>query len=152
MAASKARQALTAERRAAAINLRISGLDWTAIAAQLGYADRGAACKDVTRALEKHVVDEGLAVEVWRELELGRLDSLQQSIWPKAMDGDPRAIEAALKILDRRAKLLGLDSAIKLEVLTVDALDAQIQRLEEDLRQRAVAAAAGEVGEASSSA
>lgn len=148
MAASKARQAITAQRRTKAINLRLTGMDWTTIAEQLGYADRGAACKDVTRALERHVAEEGQAVEVWRELELGRLDSLQQSVWPKAMDGDPRAIEAALKILDRRAKLLGLDSAIKLEVLTVDAIDAQLQLLEAQLRDSAAFAdPAGQAGE-----
>lgn len=147
MVASKAQQAFTAERRAKAIKMKIDGASYSEIATALGYSSRSAAHMDVKRSLEKHVIEEGLAIEAWRELELSRLDTLQQAIWPKAMSGDPRAIEASLKILDRRAKLLGLDSPVRLEVLTVDALDAQIQRLEAELAAAAVAAADGEVGE-----
>ncbi|MBB4893550.1 hypothetical protein FHS39_002581 [Streptomyces olivoverticillatus] len=128
--------------------MKIEGHTYTEIAEALGYSSRGAVYVDVKRALEKHVIEEGLAIEAWRELELAKLDALQKAIWPKAMEGDPRAIEAALKILDRRARMLGLDSAIKLEVLTVDALDAQIQRLEAELAAAAVTPADGEIGEA----
>ncbi|MFB6805474.1 hypothetical protein [Streptomyces sp. NPDC056387] len=148
MVASRAQQAATAERRAKAIRMKIDGHTYEEIAKALGYSSKGSACCDVRRALEKHVVEEGLAVEAWRELELARLDVLQKAIWPEAMDGSPRAIETALKILDRRAKLLGLDSAIKLEVLTIDALDQQIQRLEAELGRVGLAAADGEAGEA----
>lgn len=148
MVASKAQQAKTAERRGKAIRLKIEGHTYTEIAQLLGYSNRASACSDIRRALEKHVIEEGLAVEAWRELELARLDILQKAIWPEAMEGSPRAIETALKILDRRAKLLGLDSAIKLEVLTIDALDAQIQRLEAELGRAGLAAADGEADEA----
>lgn len=148
MVASKAQQAKTAERRGKAIRLKIEGKTYTEIAELLGYDSKASACTDIKRALERHVIEEGLAVEAWRELELARLDVLQQAIWPEAMDGSPRAIETALKILDRRAKLLGLDSAVKLEVLTIDALDAQIQRLEAELGRNAIAAADGEADEA----
>jgi hypothetical protein len=148
MVASKAQQAATAERRSKAIRLKIEGHTYTEIAEKLGYSNRASACSDIRRALEKHVIEEGLAVEAWRELELARLDVLQKAIWPEAMEGNPRAIETALKILDRRAKLLGLDSAIKLEVLTIDALDAQIQRLEAELGRHDLAALGGEAGEA----
>ncbi|MEV6580267.1 hypothetical protein AB0M92_19115 [Streptomyces sp. NPDC051582] len=149
MVASKAQQAFTAERRAKAIRMKIDGSTYTEIAEELGYSGRNSACVDIRRALERHVIEEGLAVEAWRELELARLDVLQKAIWPEAMKGNPRAIETALKILDRRAKMLGLDSAVKLEVLTIDALDAQIQRLEAELGTGAlgIPTAAGEVGE-----
>lgn len=147
MVASKAQQAFTADRRGKAIRMKIEGHTYTEIAEELGYSSRGAAYVDIKRALEKHVIEEGLAIEAWRELELAKLDALQRAIWPAATGGDPRAIEAALKILDRRARMLGLDSAIKLEVLTIDALDAQIQRLESELATAAIAPADGEAGE-----
>lgn len=147
MVASKAQQAATAERRGKAIRLKIDGYTYTEIAEKLGYSSKGSACKDVSRALERHVIEEGLAIEAWRELELARLDVLQKAIWPEAKEGNPRAIETALKVLDRRAKLLGLDSAIKLEVLTIDALDAQIQRLEAELGRHDLAALDGEADE-----
>lgn len=148
MVASKAQQAKTAERRGKAIRLKIEGHTYNQIAELLGYSNGASACCDIRRALEKHVVEEGLAVEAWRELELARLDVLQKAVWPEAMEGNPRAIETALKILDRRAKMLGLDSAIKLEVLTIDALDAQIQRLEAELGRHDLAALDGEADEA----
>jgi hypothetical protein len=44
-----------------------------------------------------------------QRLEEARLDDLQEGIWDKALAGDSRAVEVALKVLERRAKLLGLD-------------------------------------------
>jgi hypothetical protein len=149
MSASKARRAVTAKRRTDAITLRLAGMDWTSIADRLGYSDRGAACKDVTRALEANIVEQRVSAEELREVELLRLDRLQAAVWGAAVQGDLRAIETCLKILDRRAKLLGLDSAIKLEVLTIDAIDAQLQQLEAQLRDTAAFAdLAREGGEA----
>lgn len=147
MTSQRAIRAATAQRRTEAIRLRLAGTDWQAIADQLGYADRGAACKDVTRALEANLLAQRASGDELREMELMRLDSLQAAAWPKAMQGDVRAIESCLKILDRRAKYLGLDAAIKLEVLTIDALDAQIARLEAELAAAGDAQHAADVGE-----
>jgi hypothetical protein len=44
-------------------------------------------------------------------LEEQRLDELQDGIWDKALKGDARAVEVALKVLERRARMLGLDFA-----------------------------------------
>jgi hypothetical protein len=44
-------------------------------------------------------------------LEEARLDALQEGIWGRAVAGDPRAVEVAIKVLERRARLLGLDFA-----------------------------------------
>jgi hypothetical protein len=148
MVARKARAVITAERRTKAVQMKIEGATWDAIAKELGYAHKAAACTDVQRALEQNVIQQGLAIEAWRELELGRLDAMQLAIWPKAMEGDCRAIETCLKILDQRAKYLGLNTAIKLEVLTVDALDAQIAKLESELARAGLPAGDGEAGEA----
>lgn len=42
-------------------------------------------------------------------LEVDRLDALQKSIWRLAMSGDLPAIDRALRIIQQRAKLLGLE-------------------------------------------
>lgn len=42
-------------------------------------------------------------------LELARLDNLQSANWDMALQGDTRAGELCLKVMDRRAKLLGID-------------------------------------------
>jgi hypothetical protein len=49
-----------------------------------------------------------LAAEV-RTLELDRLDALWLSQYDKAKKGDVSALDRCLKIMDRRAKYLGLD-------------------------------------------
>lgn len=60
-----------------------------------------------------------------RELELQRLDEFLRALWPKIQTGNPRAIETALKVSERRAKLMGLDAPEKREV----TLDANVQTL-----------------------
>jgi hypothetical protein len=43
-------------------------------------------------------------------LELQRLDALTEALWPTATAGDPQAIDRVLRIMQRRAALLGLDA------------------------------------------
>lgn len=131
-----AREVVTAERRKAAVELRMQGLRWHEIADRLGYADRAAAYTDVRRALEKAVADLSFPLEAHRQLELDRLDAMQNALWPKILDGDPRAVDSALRLMDRRAKLLGLDAPQRVEVLTLDAIDAAIADLEQQLTAR----------------
>jgi hypothetical protein len=38
-------------------------------------------------------------------LELARLDALQALLWPKAENGDVRAINAVVRIVDKRCRL-----------------------------------------------
>lgn len=109
MPPSKAQRARTAQRRTQAIALKLAGAEWQQIADTLGYADRGAACKDVTRALETYVAEGRAGAEVLRETELLRLDRIQRGLWPQAVAGDTRAADTVLKVIDRRMRLLGLD-------------------------------------------
>lgn len=43
------------------------------------------------------------------QLELARLDAMQYPQWDAAMQGDVKAVEAVLKIMQMRMKYLGLD-------------------------------------------
>lgn len=116
MPASKKQQARTAERRAKAIALHLAGMDWQAIADRLGYASRGAAYTDVTRALERQQEEEAEQVALARHTELQRLDRLQAAVWFPAMKGDVKAAEVALRVIDRRLKLRGLDAPRRVSV------------------------------------
>jgi hypothetical protein len=59
----------------------------------------------------------------------------------KGDDGQPipddgpvlQATATLLRVMERRARLHGLDAPAKHEVLTLDAIDAEIRRLEEQL-------------------
>lgn len=131
MPASKAQRTKTAERRSQAVQLRIAGADWETIARTCGYASRGAACTDVTRAMENATAEATRNADVLRHMELARLDRLQQAFWAAALKGDSEAARTVLGIIDRRCRLLGLSAPKKLEVVTLGAIEAEIARLEE---------------------
>ncbi len=122
----------TAERDAQACRLRSAGLTYAKIAEQLGFASAGNAYGAVIRAL-RDVVEE--SVEQLRTLEVMWLDRLQAAIWPAALAGDLKAVDRVVRIVDRRCKLLGLDSVEKIQVLTMDVLQAEITRLEKEVEK-----------------
>jgi predicted transcriptional regulator len=45
--------------------------------------------------------------------QIARLDRMLLALWDKVRNGNERAVEAALRVEDRRAKLLGLDAATR---------------------------------------
>ena len=55
-----------------------------------------------------------------RAIELRRLDMMLKAVSPRAMRGDVKAIGAALRISERRAKLLGLDAPVRKECTGAD--------------------------------
>ncbi|MEZ0066692.1 hypothetical protein ABIA32_002704 [Streptacidiphilus sp. MAP12-20] len=142
MPANRAQQTKTADRRRQAVELRIAGRSWQQIADQLEYSSKGAACTDVRRALEKAVEKLAIPLEAHRQLELDRLDAIQNALWDKVLDGDTKAIDTTLRLMDRRAKLLGLDAPQRHE-LTLEAIDAALADVEQQL-----AAARSEAAEA----
>lgn len=129
------------ERRSKAIALRLAGVDYDSIAKQLGYSSRGAAYNEIENALAKQVEANSRVLEELREIELMRLDRLQAAAWRQALDGDFRAIEVCLKLIDRRCKLLGLDAPERVEVITVDWLDAAIRDVQAKIDARSTAIA-----------
>lgn len=131
--------AQVAERRALAVQMRVDGNSLEAIALTLEYRNSGEAAKDITRALEESIAQQTHSVDVYREIEVRRLDQMLLALHPGIQRGTPRAIEIALKVAERRAKLLGLDSATKLELTTIDAVDQQIALLTEELARQAEA-------------
>lgn len=94
------------QRRAQALELRRAGIKYTEIARRLGYKSRAAAAQDITRALDQIVREPGEAVLAQ---ELDRLDAMLAGLWPDARRGEPAAVDRVLRIMDRRAKYLGLD-------------------------------------------
>ena len=60
-------------------------------------------------------------------LEELRLDALQEGIWPKALNGEPRAVEVALKVLERRARMAGLDFADMVSGQLVEVEHAKVK-------------------------
>ncbi|MFD8777536.1 hypothetical protein [Streptomyces sp. NPDC059916] len=132
MPASKAKRAETSERRTKLIKLRLAGVSFEdPRVLALGYASRQAATKDLIRALEQRRDEEAAVASAYRQQENERLDELMAAVWERATtptpqyskDGihthdeiDLRAVDTLLRLMDRRAKLNGLDSPVRTEV------------------------------------
>ncbi len=86
------------------------GVGYRRIAEQVGYQGPSGAFQAVESALKKTISEPSDAL---RQLELERLDTLQMAAWPLAVGGQVGAIERVLKVIERRAKLLGLDHPIQ---------------------------------------
>ncbi|MGA5820825.1 hypothetical protein ACPC54_23530 [Kitasatospora sp. NPDC094028] len=95
-----------ASRAAQALTLRLAGVDWNTIVERLDYPDVSAAIEDVTEAADAQY--DGVPLDPLRVLEILRFDRLQAAVWSAAMKGDLAAVNAALSIGDRRARMLRL--------------------------------------------
>lgn len=97
----------TVEKERQIIELRRAGASFVDIATALELPSVDAARLAFTRAMEHSLADAG--ADEMRALESERLDRLQRSAWTKAAAGDVVAIGVVLRIMERRAKLHGLD-------------------------------------------
>lgn len=166
---SRAERAAVAARRAKLVQYRLDGRQYDEFWEELGYSSRYAATKDFARALEENIAAQHEGVEIWREIEIQRLDAevarltrlygrveklldrervviqfgkvvyLDGSTIPddapflQVVDRLMRIDEQRRRNSERRAKLLGLDAPQRTEVVTIDAINAEIQRLSDGL-------------------
>lgn len=107
------------ERQRQAVELRKQGSSFDEIARALGYNNRGAAYKAVQAVLSR--LDREAGPEVLN-LELARLDTMQRVLAPKVLKGSERAVDSTLRIMERRAKLLGLDYNESRQASAVEAM------------------------------
>ena len=103
------RQLNALDRQLRALDMRISGKTYAAIAKELGFAGPSGAFKTVMAALKKTLQEPANEL---RRLEISRLDELFNSLWSKK--DRLFYVDRLLKIMERRAKLLGLDAPSKI--------------------------------------
>jgi hypothetical protein len=94
------------------IELRRAGVTWEKIAQEVGFRNASGAYKMYQRAAERMVRPH---LEEYRDMQLDRLERMHMAVWPRAKDGDLRAIDTALRIADREANLLNLNAPIKVQ-------------------------------------
>jgi len=135
----------TQQRRREVLQLKEAGATYEAIADALlqrhgaealpnGW-DRRYAYKDLQRELEKLQAENREAAENVRRVELRRLDRMLRGLWKDATEGDTQAIRAALKIMKRRADLLGLDAPERFEQAVSFAESEEYQRARAEIMQ-----------------
>jgi hypothetical protein len=92
-----------------ALELRKAGGSYREIARQLGV-DVHTVHGDVAAELaDLRDTTVGRAAEL-RVLELERCDRMVAGLWPQIQKGSPPAVTAAIRVSERRARLLGLDA------------------------------------------
>jgi hypothetical protein len=132
MAWSKLKLDEVTVRRTKLLELRRKGVRYDDERVEaLGYSSPNAARRDVNRALEAHRAAEAAEVGIYRQQENERLDALLEAAWPRATELHPvfdkegnvvgeeldmRAVDTVLRLMDRRAKLNGLDVPVKTEL------------------------------------
>lgn len=151
------RSAATQERDAKALDLRRRHLNYRQIANELGWASTNAAYEAVQRGLAD---TQSEASDEVRRMELERLDDIARGFQrvfatrhyiasatgkiarhpdthePLVDDGPViTAGIALLRVMERRAKYLGLDAPARarIEVVTSDMIEEEIMRLEAEI-------------------
>jgi hypothetical protein len=145
-------------RDARAVELRTIGRTWQTIADELGYAHRGHAQERVSAFLARRR-GAGQSAQAFREMELAKLDRLEQAAWDVLLADHPviqggqivgdiragddgrvilqvrddgpvlRAIAVIVKLAERRAKLQGLDEPERVEATIVAEVEAHAGQL-----------------------
>lgn len=120
-----------AQRRELALTLRKAGASYRAIAQAIreqapdlvagGYSP-SAAYRDVMQALAEVRKRTQESAQDILAIELMRLDDLFAQAWQKAMEGDLLAIDRALRAMERRHALLGLNAPSKSEIGLMEPL------------------------------
>ncbi|MFJ1900524.1 helix-turn-helix domain-containing protein [Streptomyces sp. NPDC088115] len=122
MPASKAKQADTAQRRTEMLRMKLSGKSVEQIAEHFGMS-RSTASKDISRIIKKARDLEIQEAELYREVQRGRLETLLLGVWPDAITGEPKASEAARKLISDLSDLLGVKVPVRTEISGPDGGD-----------------------------
>ncbi len=125
------RMILAKQRQQDALRLRQTGATFEDIGKTLEITPQ-AAHKAVKRALANLNKTIMLEADQTRALELVRLDRLTMALWSSAIAGGFGAIDRLIKIMERRAKLIGLDIPTGIANLNFnfsDLTDEQLRRI-----------------------
>lgn len=110
-----AHRARTALRYREALEARAAGAEFYQIAELLGITE------DSARRLVKRALDATLRepADDVRKLELKRLDMYLQVYHAKAMDGHGPSLDRCLAIMERRARIEGIDAPIEVDYASI---------------------------------
>ena len=127
----------TLEKERKVLEYRRGGLTFDLIAERLGYASASGAHKAYLSACNRIVYEDVVQV---RKSEMDRLDIAQAAIWGDLTDTvnvdagtRARLVLALVKIMERRARLLGLDmptkAQVEVSIYDRDTIDDEVKRL-----------------------
>lgn len=130
-----ARQALVMKR---------AGFTWSRICEVLGYNHESSASEAVKRELAR---SSRLEIQDWILLHIERTENMLNKLEKGIIKGEPRAVEVAVKVLERQAELIGLNYADRKEQapegarveinILADPRDPDAQRFLDEIKSRA---------------
>lgn len=101
---------LRADKISKACAMRRAGHSYEEIAKGLGLQGRTSAWRYVQAGIDMIVKE---PVEAVYKMELARTDALHKAYWDRALAGDHKAFLNIMRVMERRAALLGLDKPQK---------------------------------------
>lgn len=110
---TSARRIIARQREARAMEMRLAGHTYAEIAEALGISSVSA-YQAVRRVLDRLAERTNETAEQVRKIEESRLDELLRSLWDRRHD--PKIVDRILRIMERRARLLGLDKPTQVDV------------------------------------
>lgn len=113
-----------------ACELRSAGASYRAIGEALGVSYETAR-RMVKAAMDQIPVEQ---CDYMRKVDGERLDRLQRALWPKAISGNEKAAITVMRIMERRAKLFGLDAPVKIDATVTEVTQSDLE-LEEMIRE-----------------
>jgi hypothetical protein len=130
--AARQRPLAAHSRQVRALALRANGLSYEEIAAEVGWRSRSSAFEAVQAAMAAIQFE---AVNELRFLEGLRLDQLQAAFWGRAIGGDTKAARVVLAVMERRARLFGLDGPVKETPMSTAQMDAEIDAMIDEIAE-----------------
>ena len=110
-----------------AVQLRKEGWLPSEIADELGYESAAQVRGMINRRI---AADVKMSAEDARNEDLIRLDALLRAKWTSAMDGDNRAAQTILRIMEMRMKLMGLEQIPEGEKKEVGGVTVVINKID----------------------
>jgi predicted DNA-binding protein (UPF0251 family) len=113
-----------------AMELRLAGMSYRQIGDKMGVSQQSAFryVKTAIKSIQKDYAEKAHELVT---IDLAKLKQIELAMYGKVMKGDLNAIDKLLKVMERRARLLGLDAPKQIEVAN-KTLDITIKRADED--------------------
>ncbi len=112
------------DREKFALQLRMAGYDYTSIGEQIGTTRQGA-WKAVNRVLERKKKESAELAGKYLDMQVERFEEMLKGVWPRAIEGDPAAIDRAIKLIEKIVFYRGMEPPTK--VATTDSKGGDVK-------------------------
>lgn len=111
-----------AKRRKDALDMRYARSTYQAIADKLYNGNKPQAFRDIQKAIAELTKE---SAEEVRAQEVELLDAMARGLRKRALGGDDKAVASMLRLMERRAKYLGLDAPAQTQ-LTAEGFNIMV--------------------------